>query len=375
MYKGFKFRMYPTNNQEKIINTNLDNKRFIYNHYLDKAKTSNQINTKQNIFDYSQILKPTSTSLQTLDIKIAYTTLYSLENNFKKLNNLEIMKFKSKYNKNSYTISSNKSINNPNIILDLKRKAITLPHLENIKIRGYKKLKEIKGRIINVTISKEPTGKYYVSVLYELPNVNPIKNPKNIVGIDIGIKQLLTLSDGTTYENIHIQEKYRKRIKRKQRELSRKIKESKNYYKCKKELAILYSKLKNIRKSYIHKITKSITDEYDIITCENLKTKEMIIQGKTNNLSSKINDATFTEILRQLSYKAKIKGKKFYQVDTYYPSSQICSRCDNQDKKYKDLNEREYKCVKCGQALDRDFNSSINIMFEGLKLYIKSYAK
>ncbi len=375
MYKGFKFRMYPTNDQEKIINTNLDNKRFIYNHYLDKAKTSNQINTKQNIFDYSQILKPTSTSLQTLDIKIAYTTLYSLENNFKKLNNLEIMKFKSKYNKNSYTISSNKSINNPNIILDLKRKTITLPHLENIKIRGYKKLKEIKGRIINVTISKEPTGKYYVSVLYELTNVNPIKNPKNIVGIDIGIKQLLTLSDGTTYENIHIQEKYRKRIKRKQRELSRKIKGSKNYYKCKKELAILYSKLKNIRKSYIHKITKSITDEYDIITCENLKTKEMIIQGKTNNLSSKINDATFTEILRQLSYKAKIKGKKFYQVDTYYPSSQICSRCDNQDKKYKDLNEREYKCVKCGQALDRDFNSSINIMFEGLKLYIKSYAK
>ena len=375
MYKGFKFRMYPTNDQEKIINTNLDNKRFIYNHYLDKAKTSNQINTKQNIFDYSQILKPTSTSLQTLDIKIAYTTLYSLENNFKKLNNLEIMKFKSKYNKNSYTISSNKSINNPNIILDLKRKTITLPHLENIKIRGYKKLKEIKGRIINVTISKEPTGKYYVSVLYELTNVNHIKNPKNIVGIDIGIKQLLTLSDGTTYENIHIQEKYRKRIKRKQRELSRKIKGSKNYYKCKKELAILYSKLKNIRKSYIHKITKFITDEYDIITCENLKTKEMIIQGKTNNLSSKINDATFTEILRQLSYKAKIKGKKFYQVDTYYPSSQICSRCDNQDKKYKDLNEREYKCVKCGQALDRDFNSSINIMFEGLKLYIKSYAK
>ncbi len=375
MYKGFKFRMYPTNDQEKIMNTNFDNKRFIYNHYLDKAKTSNQINTKQNIFDYSQILKPTSTSLQTLDIKIAYTTLYSLENNFKKLNNLEIMKFKSKYNKNSYTISSNKSINNPNIILDLKRKTITLPHLENIKIRGYKKLKEIKGRIINVTISKEPTGKYYVSVLYELTNVNPIKNPKNIVGIDIGIKQLLTLSDGTTYENIHIQEKYRKRIKRKQRELSRKIKGSKNYYKCKKELAILYSKLKNIRKSYIHKITKSITDEYDIITCENLKTKEMIIQGKTNNLSSKINDATFTEILRQLSYKAKIKGKKFYQVDTYYPSSQICSRCDNQDKKYKDLNEREYKCVKCGQALDRDFNSSINIMFEGLKLYIKSYAK
>ena len=203
----------------------------------------------------------------------------------------------------------------------------------------------------------------------------PEINHRTIVGIDLGIKKLLTLSDGTTYDNNKYIDKYVKRIKRKQRELSRKEKGSKNYYKCKKELAVLHSKLANARKYYIHKITKDITDEYDIITCEKLKTKEMIIKGKDNKLSSKINDATFSEITRQILYKAKYKGKEFYQINTYYPSSQICSRCDNQDKRYKDLTRREYKCTKCNLELDRDLNASINIMFEGLKLYMENYAR
>ena len=226
-------------NQFQLQINYLVRKKFEFCH-IEELLNKNSGNNVSIIFD--DALPSSEIAMQYLEKMNIKYSIGVIENNsvcinFKKLNNLEIMKFKSKYNKNSYTISSNKSINNPNIILDLKRKTITLPHLENIKIRGYKKLKEIKGRIINVTISKEPTGKYYVSVLYELTNVNPIKNPKNIVGIDIGIKQLLTLSDGTTYENIHIQEKYRKRIKRKQRELSRKVKRSNNYYKCKKELA------------------------------------------------------------------------------------------------------------------------------------------
>ena len=101
----------------------------------------------------------------------------------------------------------------------------------------------------------------------------------------------------------------------------------------------------------------------------------MIIKGKDNKLSSKINDAAFSEILRQILYKAKYKGKEVYQINTYYPSSQICSRCDNQDKRYKDLTRREYKCTKCNLELDRDLNAGINIMFEGLKLYMKNYAR
>lgn len=117
----------------------------------------------------------------------------------------------------------------------------------------------------------------------EVPKVNH----STIVGIDLGIKKLLTLSDGITYDNNKYIDKYEKRIKRKQRELSRKQKGSNNYYKCKKELAILYSKLANVRKYYTHKITKKITDEYDIITCEKLSTKEMITKGTKVKLSKK----------------------------------------------------------------------------------------
>ena len=159
-----------------------------------------------------------------------------------------------------------------------------------------------------------------------------------------------------------------KRIKRCQRELARKQKRSNNYYKCKRKLAILHSKLKNARNYYLHKITKDITDNYDIIINEKLKTKEMIMKKQ---LSKKLIDASFHEIIRQLEYKTKFKGKYFYQIDTYYPSSQVCSVCNNRDIKYKDLNKRKYKCTNCHSELDRDYNASVNIMFEGLKLFMK----
>jgi len=121
---------------------------------------------------------------------------------------------------------------------------------------------------------------------------------------------------------------------------------------------------------YLHEITKQITDNYDIIVTEKLQTKNMLQNKK---LSQKIADASFYEIIRQLQYKAKYKGKYFYQIDTYYPSTQTCSVCDNVDKKYKNLNERTYHCCNCNTILDRDLNASINIMFEGLKLHMKKY--
>ena len=254
-----------------------------------------------------------------------------------------------------------------NIEIDLNKRVIKLPKLKEVKIRGYRTLDKIDGRIINATISREKNNKYYVSIMVEISNINK-KIIKEIVGIDLGIKKLITLSNGITYDNNKCIEKYEKRIKRLQRELSRKEKESKNYYKCKMKLNILYIKLSNARKYYLHKITKEITDNYDVITCEGLNTKSMIMKKK---ISKEITDASFGEILRQLNYKSKLKGKYFYQIDSYYPSSQTCSVCESIDKKYKNLSERIYKCRKCNNTLDRDFNSSINIMFEGIKLYMK----
>ena len=381
MYKAYKFRLYPNKEQTELINKTFGCGRFVYNHYLDKIKNNGYTNAYNNIKDYTSTLKYEAVFLQEIDSIVIRQSLFNLDNAYKKLFNKQggYPKFKSKYNRNSYNTTavykSYKDKEYCNIELDLINKKIKLPKLKWVNIRGYRNINSINGKIKNATISKEANGKYYVSILYEMYDEAPKINYRTIVGIDLGIKKLLTLSDGITYDNNKYLQKYEKRIKRKQRELSRKQKKSKNYYKCKKELAVLYSKLVNARKYYTHKITKDITDEYDIITCEKLFTKEMITKGKDNKLSKKISDATFSEVLRQLEYKTRFKGKIFNQIDTYYPSSQICSKCNNQDKKYKDLKERTYKCSKCNQEIDRDFNASINIMFEGLKLYIKNYAK
>ena len=381
MYKAYKFRLYPNDEQMVLINKTFGSARYTYNYYLDKMINNGYKTPCANIQDYVDNLKYEATFLQEIDSIVIRQSLFNLDNAYQKMFNKQggYPKFKSKYEKNSYNTvavyGKYKDKEYCNIELNLQTRQIKLPKLKWVDIRGYRNTFSINGIIKNATISKEQTGKYYVSILYEIPDIDIIIGSRTIVGIDIGIKKLLTLSDGTTIDNNKYIEKYQKRIKRKQRELSRKVKGSNNYYKCKKELAILYSKLANSRKYYVHKITKNITDEYGIITCEKLKTKEMIINGKENQLSTKINDATFSEIIRQLSYKAKFKGKKFYQINNYYPSSQICSKCDNQDKKYKNLNERRYKCIKCGQELDRDFNVSINIMFEGIKLYMENYKK
>ena len=381
MYKAYKFRLYPNKEQTELINKTFGCGRFVYNHYLDKIKNNGYTNAYNNIKDYTSTLKYEAVFLQEIDSIVIRQSLFNLDNAYKKLFNKQggYPKFKSKYNRNSYNTTavykSYKDKEYCNIELDLINKKIKLPKLKWVNIRGYRNINSINGKIKNATISKEANGKYYVSILYEMYDEAPKINHRTIVGIDLGIKKLLTLSNGITYDNNKYIDKYEKRIKRKQRELSRKQKRSKNYYKCKKELAVLYSKLVNARKYYTHKITKDITDEYDIITCEKLFTKEMITKGKDNKLSKKISDATFSEVLRQLEYKTRFKGKIFNQIDTYYPSSQVCSRCNNQDKKYKDLKERTYKCSKCNQEIDRDFNASINIMFEGLKLYIKNYAK
>ena len=380
-YRAYKFRIYPDKMQRELINKTFGCSRFIYNFFLCKTKENKYTKATENIKYYTNYLKYEYPFLQEIDSIVIRKSLFNLEDSFKRYfkRQSDYPKFKSKFKRNSYNTTavyrSYKNNNYCNIELDLENKTIKLPKLKSIKIRGYRNLKYINGRILNATISKESNGKYYVSVLYEMSETIKEVKPSSIVGIDLGIKKLLTLSDGKSYENNKYIEKYEKRIKRTQRELSRKVKGSNNFYKCKKKLATLHNKLANSRKYYIHKITKNITDEYDIITCEKLHTKEMIINGKKNTLSKNINDACFNEILRQLDYKSRFKGKLFYQIYDYYPSSQTCSGCDNQDKKYKNLNERIYECTKCHLKLDRDLNASINIMFEGIKMYIEKLSK
>lgn len=365
MYLAYKFRMYPDEIQKKKINSIFDGQRYAYNYYLSEIKEKGNKYANYYIQDSMNNLKKTNELVAPVRQTYINKIIFRLQDNLKKCKNSKFgfPRYKSYLERNSFTINENDYIK-----VNLKIRKIKLPDLGEIKIRGYRDRTSIDGMVRNATVSREKNGKYYASVLVYLPDVKSIE-PTNIVGIDLGIKMLATLSDGNIYENNRYIEKYEKRIKRCHKELSRKQKGSNNYYKCRKKLNILYTELSNARKYYLHKITKEITDNYDIITCEKLRTQEMI---ENTNLSKKISDVEFSEILRQLQYKSKRKGKHFYQASEYYPSSQTCSVCGHIDKKYKNLGERIYECNCCQNVLDRDLNASINIMFEGLKLFMKN---
>jgi putative transposase len=282
-------------------------------------------------------------------------------------------KFKGKYtSKNTYRTNYITSTycgkKYENIKLDLKNKTITLPKLKKVMIRGYRNLVNIEGKIINATIEHDKTNKYYVKVLYEQDIIVPSFIPNKIIGIDLGVKNIITTSDNEKIVNEKLINKYEKRIKRKQRELSRKIKGSNNYYKIKKELAIIYKKLVNARKHLIHNITNKLVKENDIIVSETLKVKEMLQEKK---ISKQISNVSFNEICRMIEYKSKLLGKKYIKIDTYYPSSQECNVCGEINKETKNLQIRKWICKNCNNKHDRDLNASINIMYEGLKIYMK----
>ncbi len=376
MYKSYQFRLYPNDSQTIMIQKTFGCTRLVYNHYLEKRKKEHltcfdTIKDLPNLYSEYPFLKEVdSCSLR--------CSLFDLEDSFKRFikhqNNYP--KFKGKYSsKRSYRTncitSTYKERKYENIKVDLKRKVITLPKLKEVKIKGYRNLESLPGRIINATISEYSSGKYYVSVLVEVNHIEPKIIPKRIVGIDLGIKDVVITSDGEKIKNEKIIEKYEKRIKRKQRELARREKGSSNYYKTKKRIAILFQKLKNARKHFIHQTTKKLILENDIIVSETLKVKEMMEEKK---FSKSLTDVRLSEICRILEYKAKYYGKRYIQINTYYPSSQECSKCGYKNEKVKELSVRNWVCPECGSVHDRDINASQNILFEGIKKYVKELA-
>ena len=371
--KAYKFRLYPNIDQKILINKTIGCTRFIYNYMLEKKIKNNKLSR----FDLNSLIPSVCEEypyLKEIDSMSLRCAIKDLSEGFNKYYSGKGGRpnFKKKGIKNSYRTNLITNIYKgkkyENIKLDLQKRIITLPKLKEIKIRGYRHLTNINGRIINVTIEKE-ANKYYISVCvceeYELPQ----KKEQTVVGIDIGVKSLVVTSNGETFGNPKYNQKYEKKIKRLQKSLSRKIKGSNNYKKTKQLLSEVYRKLKNARKKLVEKIVSKVTDHNDIIVCEKLKVKEMIETNK--HLRKNIINSTFGLIITKLKDKCKYLNKEFIQVDTYYPSSQTCSRCNNINKEMKDLSKRKYSCHKCGIEIERDLNASINIMYEGLIVYYK----
>ena len=378
--RAYKFRLYPTKDQEILIMKTFGCARFIYNISLAKKKINNKLSCYDLIKEIPSLYEeyPFLKEVDSCSLRCA---IFNLDNAYQRYYKRlgEYPKFKKKGYRDSYRTnyitSEYKGKKYENIKIDLNNKILTLPKIKEVSIEGYRKLENINGRIINATITKEGR-RYYVSVVVEEQVVLPDKKEEYAVGIDIGVKSLVVTSEGNSYGNPRYNEKYEKRIKKLQKELSRKVKGSNNYKKTKIKLSEVYRKLANARKKMVEEIVNKVTKYNDIIITEKLKVKEMLEKKdktmKNKNLRKSITNATFGLIIRKIEEKCKMLNKEFIQVDQYYPSSQICNRCGNIDKSMKDLSKREYKCSKCGIEIDRDINASLNIEYEGIIKYYKN---
>ena len=370
IYRGYKFRMYPNKEQEELINKTIGCTRFVYNYFLDK-KFSNAYSGIKSIPELSK----EKTFLKEVDSCALRNSVFNLEDAYKRYyKNLGgYPKFKIKGVHNSYKTNNIKSAYKGkyynSIKLDLNKKVINLPKLKEIPIRGYRNKNTFNGEIKSAVIKKE-ANKYYVSILVEEDITLPQFIPNNIVGIDLGIKNLIVTSHNEKIKNtIKINEK---RLAGLQRGLARCKIGSKNRYKLKLKIQRLFMKIKNARKFLLHNITNKIISENDIIAVETLDVKGM---QKTHSIAKCLEETPIYEIKRILQYKSIWNNKKLIEIDRYYPSSQTCSVCNYQNKKVKDLSIRNWECPECGSNHDRDVNAAINIMLEGLKIYIKTYKR
>ena len=373
-YKAYKLRIYLTDLQRELIEKTFGCTRYIYNNFLAERKNKYE-ESKTKVHVYEQLkeltnLKREKEWLREIDSCALQASVYNLDNAFQGFfHGKGYPKFRAKGVHESFrtnnTLNTYKNKKYESIRIDFNKRIITLPKLKEVKFRGYRTTKEMVGKIKSATISKD-ANKYFVSVLVEVPFIKPIINPTSVIGLDLGIKDFIVTSNGEKLKNeVRVNEK---RLKGLQKGLARCRPGSKNRYKLKLKIQRLYLKIRNARKHMIFKLANKILKESDIVAVETLDVKSMY---QVHSIAKHLNKVPIGDFLSVLKYKADWLGKKVININKYFPSSQCCNRCDYKNEEVKDLSVRKWICPKCGFEHDRDINASVNIMFEGLKIYMK----
>ena len=372
MLKAIKIQIYPNTIQKDFISKQLGCCRLIYNKLLDYKKTQYEQN-KQSI-SLSQLGKYL-TNLKKQDEYLFLNDVYAMclaqtmqdllkaYDNFFKLHK-GYPKFKSKKD-------TKQSCRFTNLIFRGKKKIngnrITLiKQLTNILFKCSKKdeiyLNHNEKYIHSITLIKNSTEKYYLSILIDY-NIIQKQKLDTVIGLDLGIKDFIVDSNGNRYENKHFYKNQEKKLKKLQKQFSKKQKGSNNRNKLRIKLSKVHEKIKNQRQNYLHQITSKLVNENQIICIEDLNVNGMM---QNHKLSKSIQELSLFEFRRQLEYKCKWYGRQLIVIDRFYPSSKTCHNCGYIYKDLK-LSEREWICPHCGKLIDRDYNASLNILDEGLR--------
>jgi putative transposase len=359
MKHAVKIRIYPTDEQQVSLSKAFGCARWFWNNSLAQTnqlyKQTGKGLSQQGMNDRLPVLKkefewlaePYSQVLQSVSLNLSKAFINFFEGRALFPN------FKSKHGKQSIQYPQNVKITD---------EGLKLPKLGVIKAKIHR---TFDGKLKTVTVSLAPSSKYFASLLFDdgLPDVE-VSGVGKVVGIDLGLTHFAITSDGSKFDNPRVLKKHSRNLKRKQQKLSRKVKGSNRRKKARRIVARVHEKIANVRKDFLHKLSRKMVNENQVICVENLVVKDMV---KNHNLAKVISDASWSEFTRMLSYKAGQDGKIYQEVDRFFPSSKTCSVCLNRVGSLA-LEIRSWQCQNCGKKHDRDVNAAVNIRDEGLRI-------
>jgi putative transposase len=358
-------RLYPTPEQEVLLSQHFGCARWWWNFALNKSIETYRDTGKglgRNALNallpklkkdketqwlgecYSQVLQAV-----TLNLTTAYKNFFDGRARFPR--------FKSKHSRQSIQYPQN---------VQVIGSCLKLPgKVGTVKAKIHR---PIEGVIKTVTVSSYSSGKYYASILTEMEGKNPASSTEGrVIGIDLGLKHFAVTSDGnkvSKYDNPRHLAKHEKNLKRKQKKLARKLVQSNSRHKYRKVVARVYERLSNSRADFLHKLSRKLVNENQVVVVENLHVKGMV---RNPNLAKAISDVSWGMFTNFLAYKLDKKGGKLVEIDRWFPSSKLCSNCYHQVEAMP-LDVREWTCPHCGTRHDRDGNAATNIREEGIRL-------
>ncbi|MEG4634325.1 RNA-guided endonuclease TnpB family protein [Microcoleus sp. AR_TQ3_B6] len=359
MYKAYKYRIYPTSQQEASLARSFGCARWFWNYALNLCQETYK-NTGKGLSrgyiqgllpalkkEYEWLKDPYSQCLQVvaLNLSTAYKNFFDKR--------AMLPRFKSKHGRQSISYPQNVKFDDD---------SINLPKIGLVYCQRHR---NFEGDIKTVTVSRNPDGKYFVSVLVDNGQANPELIPVGkAVGIDVGLTHFAITSDDSKFDNPRYFIKRQRNLKRKQQKLYRKKKGSQNRNKGRLAVAKVHSKIARCREDFLHKLSRKIVNENQVIAVENLNIKSMV---KNHNLAKAISDVGWGMFCTMLKYKAESEGKQYIEIDRFFPSSKTCHLCLNRVDNLT-LDVRAWTCKHCGTHDDRDVNAAINIRNEGLRI-------